>query len=310
MPVTRPDAATDVFQAQRPRLLRLAYRMLGSLAEAEDIVQEAWLRWQRADRDTVAAPAAYLSRTVTRLCLDAMKSARARRETYVGAWLPDPIADPIADPVAAPQDETLRLDELTYTLMLALERLSPLERAAFLLHDVFGLPSGEVAETLERDAAAVRQLAARARKHVRAARPRYQVAREEGERIARAFFAASTSGDTAALSGLLADDVVLISDGGGKVIAFRNPILGLQRVLRLFAGLYRKRAQLPTTFIRPLWIDGLPGFLSRARGDVLQTTALEIADGRIAAIYITRNPDKLTHIAAAADEAESPSRPH
>jgi RNA polymerase sigma-70 factor (ECF subfamily) len=306
MLVTRPDAATEVFQAQRPRLLRLAYRMLGSLAEAEDIVQEAWLRWQRADRGAVAAPAAYLSRTVTRLCLDTMKSARARRETYVGAWLPDPIADS----VAAPEDETMRLDELTYTLMLALERLSPLERAAFLLHDIFGLPSGEVAETLERDATAVRQLAARARKHVRAPRPRYPVAREEGERIARAFFAASTSGDTAALRGLLADNVVLISDGGGKVAAFRNPILGMQRVLRLFAGLYRKRAQLPTTFVRPLWIDGLPGFLSRARGDVLQTTALEIAEGRIAAIYITRNPDKLAHIADAAGEEEPLSRPH
>ncbi|WP_340116312.1 sigma-70 family RNA polymerase sigma factor [Pelagibius sp. 7325] len=304
--MTRPDAATDVFQAQRPRLLRLAYRMLGSLAEAEDIVQESWLRWQRADRGAVAAPAAYLSRTVTRLCLDAMKSARARRETYVGAWLPDPLADA----AAVPEDETMRLDELTYTLMLALERLSPLERAAFLLHDVFGLPSGEVAETLERDAAAVRQLAARARKHVRAARPRYPVAREEGERIARAFFAASTSGDTAALSGLLAEDVVLISDGGGKVIAFRNPILGMQRVLRLFAGLYRKHAQLPTTFVRPLWIDGLPGFLSRARGDVLQTTALEIVEGRIAAIYVTRNPDKLTHIADAMGEAGSPTRSH
>ncbi|MEQ9607861.1 MAG: sigma-70 family RNA polymerase sigma factor [Kiloniellaceae bacterium] len=305
MPVPRPDAATDAFQAQRPRLLRLAYRMLGSLAEAEDIVQEAWLRWQRADRGAVAAPAAYLSRTVTRLCLDVMKSARARRETYFGAWLPDPLADA----AAAPEDETMRLDELTYTLMLALERLSPLERAAFLLHDVFGLPSGEVAETLERDAAAVRQLAARARKHVRAARPRYPVAREEGERIARAFFAASTSGDIAALSGLLAEDVVLISDGGGKVIAFRNPIRGMQRVLRLFAGLYRKRAQMPTTFIRPLWIDGLPGFLSRARGDVLQTTALEIAEGRIAAIYVTRNPDKLTHIADAAGDEAPPARP-
>lgn len=133
MPVTRPDVATEVFQAQRPRLLRLAYRMLGSLAEAEDIVQEAWLRWQRADRGAVDMPAAYFSRTVTRLCLDVMKSARAGRETYVGAWLPDPIADS----VAAPEDAAMQLDELTYTLMLALERLSPLERAAFLLHDVY-----------------------------------------------------------------------------------------------------------------------------------------------------------------------------
>lgn len=306
MPVTRPDAATEVFQAQRPRLLRLAYRMLGSLAEAEDIVQEAWLRWQRADRAAVQAPAAYLGRTVTRLCLDALKSARARRETYVGAWLPEPLAEA----VVAPQSETLPSDELTYTLMLALERLSPLERAAFLLHDVFAVPAAEVAETLERDPAAVRQLAARARKHIRAARPRYQIAREEGERIARAFFAASTSGDTAALSGLLAENAVLISDGGGKVLAFHNPIVGLQRILRLFAGLARKRVSDPAGFIRPLWIDGLPGFLSRTRGDILQTTALQIEDGRITAIYITRNPDKLTRIAAAAGNAAEPSRPH
>lgn len=175
-----PEAATGLFEAQRRRLLRLAYRMLGSMAEAEDIVQEAWLRWQRVDPRAVREPAAYLGRTVTRLCLDAMKSARAQRETYVGSWLPEPIIEPM--------DEDMRLDELTLTLMLALERLSPLERAAFLLHDIFDMPLDEVATTLERDAAAVRQLAARARKHVREARPRYPVRREEGDRIAQAFF--------------------------------------------------------------------------------------------------------------------------
>src|SRR6185369_13521649 len=149
--VMSADTATEIFEAQRARLLHLAYRMLGGRAEAEDIVQDAWLRWQRVDLAEVRDPQAFLTRTVTRLCLDVMKSARARHETYVGSWLPEPIAEPA--------EETLRLDELTLTLMLALERLSPLERAAFLLHDVFGMPLDEVAVTLHRDAGAVRQLA-------------------------------------------------------------------------------------------------------------------------------------------------------
>ncbi|BBK43416.1 DNA-directed RNA polymerase sigma-70 factor [Allostella vacuolata] len=285
------DAATGLFEAHRPRLVRLAYRMLGSMAEADDVVQEAWLRWRRVDPAAVAEPAAYLHRTVTRLCLDAMKSARARRETYVGPWLPEPIAEPAED--------GMRLDELTLTLMLALERLSPLERAAFLLHDVFAVPLDEVAATLDRDPAAVRQLAVRARRHVRTERPRYPVARDEGERMARAFFAASSAGDLAGLRAMLAQDVVLRSDGGGKVHAFRNPIVGLDRVLRLYAGLLRKLTARPAEFVRPAWIDGLPGYVSRERDAVLQTTALAIADGRIVAIYITRNPDKLTRFAAA-----------
>ncbi len=280
-----PDEATAIFEAHRPRLVRLAYRMLGSFGEAEDIVQDGWLRWRRIDHGEVREPGAFLTRTVTRLCLDAMKSARARRETYIGSWLPEPIVEPESD--------DLRLDELTLTLMLALERLSPLERAAFLLHDVFDVGLDEVATTLQRDAAAVRQLAVRARRHVREAKPRYPVGREEGDRIAMAFFKASASGDVAALRSMLADAVVLQSDGGGKVNAWRNPIVGLDRVARLFAGLHRKLTTDPAVLIRPAWIDGLPGYVSRERDNVLQTTALDIEDGRVIGIYITRNPDKL-----------------
>jgi RNA polymerase sigma factor (sigma-70 family) len=276
----------QLFEAQRPRLQRLAYRMLGSVAEAEDVVQDAWLRWRKVE-EAVDTPAAYLGRIVTRLCLDRMKSARVRRETYVGAWLPEPLLAPEAD-VA---------DDLTLTLMLALERLSPLERAAFLLHDVFGVPLGEVATALERDAAAVRQLAARARKHVQAARPRYRVEQAEADRIAQAFFVASRDGDLQALQTMLAEDVVIHADGGGRVPAFRNPIYGLARVLRLYAGLRRKFGEKPV-LLRPLTIDGLPGFASIDRGRVLQTTALELKDGRIATIYIVRNPDKLRHVVA------------
>ena len=292
----RPDERLRDFEAQRPRLLRLAYRMLGSLAEAEDVVQDAWLRWAKVD-EGVDAPAAYLTRVVTRLCLDQMKSARARRETYVGAWLPEPLVGS-TDP-----DESVA-DDVTLTLMLALERLSPLERAAFLLHDVFDVPLADVATTLGRDAAAVRQLAVRARRNVQAERTRYRVDADEAERITRAFFAAAAAGDAAALSALLADTVAIHSDGGGRVIAFRNVVRGIDKALRLFAGLARKYTYQPR-FVRAVTIDGLPGYVSIDRGQVLQTTALEIRDGRIVALYMVRNPDKLRHVAAMIAAEES-----
>ncbi len=293
----QPDGATAIFEAQRPRLLRLAYRMLGSFSEAEDVVQDAWLRWQRADHSAIAAPPAFLSRVVTRLCLDVMKSARRTRETYVGPWLPEPLVDGLSLPEPVPD-----ADDLTLTLMLALERLSPLERAAFLLHDVFGVPLNEVAATLEREPTAVRQLAARARGHVREARPRYKVEEEEGARIAQAFFTASRSGDVTALGSLLAETATLRSDGGGKVLAFRNPIIGSARILRLYARLAVKDTD-HGALLRPLVIDGLPGFLSRERGGLIQTTAFAIADGRITDIFITRNPDKLARLISALGEA-------
>ncbi len=289
--MTTSDDITTVFETHRPRLRRLAYRMLGSLAEAEDVVQEAWIRWQGVDASEVREPAAYLSRTVTRLCLDAMKSARARRETYVGNWLPEPMIEP------EPEERGLPLDELTLTLMMALERLSPLERAAFLLHDVFEVPLHEVATTLDRDAAAVRQLAVRARKHIQTAGPRYPVEREEGDRLAQAFFVASSKGDVNGLRAILAQSVVLKSDGGGKAHAFLRPIVGLDHVVRLFEGLFRKLTTMPAVLVQWTWIDGLPGYISYERDGALQTTALEIEDGRITAIYITRNPDKLALVA-------------
>lgn len=287
----RPEDRLADFEAQRPRLLRLGYRMLGSTTEAEDIVQEAWLRWSRVD-EAVDTPAAYLTRIVTRLCLDHMRSARVRRETYVGTWLPEPLLG------ATDPDEGAAADEVTLSLMLALERLSPLERAAFLLHDVFGVGLNDIAGTLDREPAAVRQLAARARKHVHAGHPRYRVEQAEADRLARAFFAASRDGDTATLSAMLAEDVVIQSDGGGRVVAFLNPIRGLARVQRLFAGLRRKYPE-PPRLLRTLIIDGLPGYVSIDGGGHLQTNAFEMRDGRIAAIYIVRNPDKLRHVASA-----------
>lgn len=273
------------FDPLRPTLLRVAYRMLGSVADAEDIVQEAFIRWMKADRAEVQSPEAFLRRTVTRLCLDQLKSARHRRETYVGPWLPDPIV--------AEEEEA---EDVTLPLMLALERLSPLERAAFLLHDVFGLPFEEVASTIGRDAAACRQLAARARGHVREARPRYRLESKRGLELAEAFFAASRSGDLTALGSLLASDVSLHADGGGKRPAVLRPVLGHGEVMRVHESLATFFRKAPSLLVRTGYINGLPGFVTREADGELQTTAFEIEDGRIAAIYVVRNPDKLRHL--------------
>ncbi|WP_118135912.1 sigma-70 family RNA polymerase sigma factor [Oceanicella sp. SM1341] len=284
----RPDA-TAIFEEQRPRLLRLAYRMLGSHAEAEDMVQEAFLRWHRAgDRaEEIGVPAAWLTRTVSRLCFDQMKSARSRRETYPGTWLPEPLIEA--------EDDAMRPDNLTLSLMMALERLSPLERAAFLLHDVFGQPLDEVAGTIGRSPAATRQLAARARGHVQVDRPRYDIPRDTGEELVRAFFDACSSGDATALGAMLAEGATLQSDGGGKVLSYPNVIRGADNLVRLFLGLQRKFGS-QMEFLGATMIDGLPGFVSRLDGN-LQTTALEVVEGRIVALYITRNPDKLGGVA-------------
>ncbi|MTH79780.1 sigma-70 family RNA polymerase sigma factor [Paracoccus aestuariivivens] len=280
----RPDPV-EIFEAQRPRLLRLAYRMLGVHAESEDIVQEAYLRWHRIDTKVtdIENPAGWLTRTVSRLCLDQMKSARYRREVYPGIWLPEPLIEP--------EDDTLRPDNLTLSLMMALERLSPLERAAFLLHDVFDLPLDEVAATIDRSPAATRQLASRARAHVRVDQPRFPIPRATGDELARVFFEACKSGDATALGAMLAEDATLRSDGGGKVLAYPNMINGAENLVRLFLGLQRKIGP-QMEFLGATVIDGLPGFVSRLDGH-LQTTALEVTDGRITAIYVTRNPDKL-----------------
>jgi RNA polymerase sigma factor (sigma-70 family) len=279
----------EAFEALRPKLTRIAYRMLCSFAEAEDIVQEAWLRWSRADRGEVVNPQAFLSRTVTRLCLDHLKSARTKRETYVGFWLPEPLIE------FAPQDGAGEAEDVTMTLMLALERLSPLERAAFLLHDVFDMPFAEIAAAIGRDEAACRQLAARARGHVRSDRPRYPLKRGEGETIARAFFDAVARSDLAALRDMLADNVVAYADGGGKAPAHLKPIYGRDKVLRLVAGLAAKPGDAPR-WVRAADIDGLPGFIAFDRWGTLHTTALAIEDGRVAALYTMRNPDKLGRV--------------
>jgi RNA polymerase sigma-70 factor (ECF subfamily) len=285
------DAAlTDAFEAQRPRLTRLAYRMLGSVAEAEDAVQDAWLRWTKAGA-AVTEPAAWLVRVTTRLCIDRLRAAKVEREHYRGPWLPEPLIEPMSsDPVE-------RAEDVSVAFLLALERLSPLERAVFLLHDVFDEDYSAVAETLGRTEPAVRQLASRAREHVSQARPRFSVSQEEATRLATAFMAASTQGDMAGLSALLAEDAVLISDGGGKRKAALRIMVGREDIVRLFEGLaWRGSGLALLEGLRTARINGYPGFvLTLADGP--ETIAFQPGeDGLIAAVYMVRNPEKLAHV--------------
>jgi RNA polymerase sigma-70 factor, ECF subfamily len=284
MTYVRPEDAGPDFGSLRPKLRRVAYRMLASVADAEDVVHEAFIRWMKADRSDVREPEAYLRRTVTRLCLDQLKSARHQRETYVGTWLPDPLVEEEPE------------EDVTLPLMLALERLSPLERAAFLLHDVFGLDFDEVAATIQRDPAACRQLAARARTHVREAKPRFQVEKQRGLALAEAFYAASRGGDMNALRMMLAADVSVHADGGGKRPAATEPLWGFDAVIRLQEYLANFFRQHESRLVRAGFVNGLPGFVTLEADGELQTTAFEIEDGKIAAIYVVRNPDKLRHL--------------
>jgi RNA polymerase sigma-70 factor (ECF subfamily) len=285
-----------IFSELRPRLVRLAYRMLGSVADAEDIVQDSWLRWLATDRASVREPAAFLRTVVTRLCLNELKSARRRRESYMGSWLPEPIFDP---------EDGDATDDITMPLMLALERLSPLERAAFLLHDVFGMNFDEISSAIGREAAACRKLASRARAHVTEARPRFAIGKEEGLKLATAFFTASRTGDMASLQALLSEDVIVYADGGGKVPTSQRPHIGLPATLRLHEQLAQIFRAQPSQLIRYAIIDGLPGFVTIEGGNIVQTTALQIEREKVVAIYCTRNPDKLKHVIGAVESAAS-----
>ena len=276
-----------IFEDRRGAMTGLAYRMLGSRTDAEDVVQDAWLRWRGVEADAVANPAGFLNKVVTRLCLDRLKSARARREVYVGEWLPEPVVD---------EDHTDLGEDLSVAFLLALERLTPLERAAFLLHDVFDAPFVEVARTLGRTEAACRQLAARAREHVKAGKPRYRPSAEEEQRLTRAFLAATMSGDETLLRGILAQDVVMHADGGGVVSATMNPVFGLEKAVRLVLGIKRKWPAPEGTSARLARINGAPGIVLSHDGVVFQTMGLEIEGGRIAAVYTMRNPAKLARL--------------
>jgi RNA polymerase sigma-70 factor, ECF subfamily len=287
------------FEPHRRRLLGLAYRMLGSIAEAEDAVQEAYLRWHAADRNAVSDTRAFLTTTTTRICLDTLKSARARREAYVGPWLPEPVLDTAA---LAPDTQTELAEDLSIALLLALDRLSALERAAFLLHDVFDCSFGEVASVLDRSEAACRQLASRARAHVRAARPQgISTVRDRSvpsthQQLVSAFINAARSGDLQTLMGLLADDVRVTTDGGGKVPSALNVIEGADRAARFVVGAVSKGVPEGST-IRIAAINGLPGLIVYKPDGSVQSVAFEIAADRVRAIYAVSNPEKLSHLA-------------
>jgi RNA polymerase sigma-70 factor (ECF subfamily) len=281
----------DPLAPYRKRLLGLAYRMLGSRSDAEDVVQDAYLRFARAD--DVRNSEAFLVAVVTRLCLDRLKSARAQREIYVGPWLPEPIFD--AEELSAGATTELA-DDLSFALLLALDRLSPLERAAFLLHDVFDVPFSEVAATLGRSEAACRQLAARARRDVREARPAPAAAPDAHARLLRAFCEAAASGDVSSLANLLREDAIAISDGGGRKAAALKPIKGAAKITRFIIGIAGKNAHRDIRMV-PTMINGSAGVLLYMDGEIDHTLSVAI-DGeqeRIAAIYVVRNPDKLRH---------------
>lgn len=290
------------FEPHRRRLLGLAYRMLGSMADAEDAVQETYLRWHAADRGKVIEPRAFLMTTTTRICLDMLTSARARREEYVGPWLPEPVLDTAA---LAPDSHTELAEDLSIALLLMLDRLSPLERAAFLLHDVFDFSFGEVAAALDRKEAAVRQLASRARAHVKEGRPRGTASSSTGmgaidpkhAQLMSAFVDTIRSGDLNGLTQLLASDVRIVTDGGGKVPAALNILDGVNRAAPFLIGATRKGWR-PDYTVRMATINGLPGIIVESPKGTIQTNAFEIENGVIRALYVVRNPDKLRHVAA------------
>jgi RNA polymerase sigma-70 factor, ECF subfamily len=290
------------FEAQRPRLLRLAYASTGSLAEAEDCVQEAWLRLQAAaEREPIRDLGPWLTTTVSRLALDALGSARARRERYTGPWLPEPIVERL-DAGPDPADRVTLDESVSMALLVVLETLSAAERTAFLLHDVFGLSFAEVAATVGRSPAAARQLASRARRHVRQAGPRVPPTRAQQLELLDAFTRACAGGDLKRLTELLDPDVVWRADGGGQVRAFPQLARGAARIARVFAAYARR----PPLRWRTALVNGAPGLVLRDADGVLSVMAVTIDAGRIVAIDMIRNPDKLAMAAALLDQAPEP----
>jgi RNA polymerase sigma-70 factor, ECF subfamily len=289
------DTVTEVFEEHRSVLMGVAYRMLGRVADAEDVVQEAWLRWSGADRSDIREPRAYLVRIATRLALDRLRQAQARKEAYVGPWLPEPYVTDFGDTVADTAERAVLADSVSLAVLVVLESLSPLERAVFVLREAFGYPYAEIAVTLDRSEPAVRQLAGRARRHVEERRPRYEVDPVERRDLTERFLAAATEGDLDGLMSLLAPDVRLIGDSGGLAQAPVRVIESADKVGRFLGGAVRKGVSGAT--FRFLEVNGGPAFLVLAGGKPDSVFQLDIADGRIQCVYIVRNPEKLLSLA-------------
>ena len=286
----------------RPLMFSIAYRMTGSISDAEDIVQEAFLRLTRALRDgtSIDSPKAFLATVTTRLAISHLRSARVRRESYVGAWLPEPL---LADPDPDPAERAEMSDSLSMAFLVLLESLTPTERAVFLLHEVFGYDYKEIAGITGKSETNCRQILARARHHVDDGKPRFDASREQRDEVARRFFAAADGGDLSDLLELLAPDVVMVGDGGGKAWATAQPISGAERVARLLFGLYRRAPKMGVR-LEPAYVNGQPGAVTYDLQDrVVNVFALDIADGRVQTIRSILNPDKLHHLGPVSDAA-------
>jgi RNA polymerase sigma-70 factor (TIGR02957 family) len=286
------DDPTLTFDSHRRRLQGIAYRMLGSVAEAEEVVQDAWLRWHEADKASFDSAEAWLVTVVTRLSIDRLRTAKVQREHYIGAWMPEPTLTESPD---TPEESLERADNISVAFLAVLERLAPEARAAFLMREVFDADYDEVALTLGKSEAACRQLVHRAKAQVQDARPRYQVSRETHQRLLRAFADAAARGSMQDLKALMAEDVELIGDGGGKVQSFSKVLCGNQRLAQLYYSLWRRMG--PVVRMELVEINGEPGLLRFVDGELESAQTFEIADERIARIRVQRNPDKLARIA-------------
>jgi RNA polymerase sigma-70 factor (TIGR02957 family) len=291
----------EAFEELRPRAFAIAYRMLGSVSEAEDVVQEAYLRLHRAEQEgeRIESPRAYLSTVVTRLAIDQLRSARARRETYVGEWLPEPL---LVDPEADPARHAEVADSLSLAFLVLLESLSPEQRAVFLLREVFDYPYDRIAEIVGKSEDNVRQLAVRARRHVEERRVRFDASRAQRDQLADRFFAAATEGDLPALEALLAEDVELHGDGGGKAPALARALFGRARVARTLRNWARTGSRLGGWQVTRVDVNGQPGaMLLDSRGQLFAVMSVDVADGQIQGIRSIVNPDKLGHLGEVAD---------
>lgn len=296
------DPATDVFEEHRPVLTGVAYRMLGRITDAEDVVQEAWLRWSSADREEVREPRAYLVRIATRLAVDRLRHLRSRREAYVGPWLPEPLTTEEAvgsPPVPDAAERAVLADSVSFAVLVVLESLSPLERAVFVLREAFGFPYADIAAALDRTEPAVRQLAGRARRHVEERRPRYDVDPAERRDLTERFLAAASGGSIGELMALLAPDVRLVSDAGGKAKAALRTIESADKVGRFLAAVAQEVG--PDWDMRVAEFNGGPAVACFVGGKPDTFLQLEVRDGVIQCIYIVRNPDKLSGLSALFD---------
>lgn len=292
--MTKPDPVGE-FEAHRSRLIGLGYRMLGTVAEAEDLVQETYVRWHRTAREEIREPGAWLSTTMARMCIDALRARKARREEYVGPWLPEPWRTGESEVDDAPRQLELA-DDLSVAFLLLLERLGPDERAAFLLHDIFEADYEDIAISLGKSEPAVRQLVSRARARVAEDRKRFRATRADQQELARRFKQALVTKDERALAALFKPDATLVSDGGGKALAALRPIYGADKIVRFFIGVTKDRSPADFTF-EDCWLNNAPAILIRElNGAVFATLALEVDDGRIETVYSIRNPDKLDRI--------------